>query len=116
MRGHALFSSLRGRIAAMIDRHLSASFHVRHEATYAGSHKRRDIRIAARKAEHQARGLSFSRHDGTLSSDELRRIDAYWRAANYLSVGQLYLYDNPLLREPLTRTLRAVSTQVTRYR
>lgn len=32
----------------------------------------------------------------------LRRIDAYWRAANYLSVGQLYLYDNPLLWEPLT--------------
>jgi xylulose-5-phosphate/fructose-6-phosphate phosphoketolase len=38
---------------------------------------------------------------GTLSSDELRRIDAYWRAANYLSVGQIYLYDNPLLTEPL---------------
>jgi len=37
----------------------------------------------------------------TLSSDELRRIDAYWRAANYLSVGQIYLFDNPLLTEPL---------------
>jgi xylulose-5-phosphate/fructose-6-phosphate phosphoketolase len=37
-----------------------------------------------------------------LTSDELRRMDAYWRAANYLSVGQIYLYDNPLLREPLT--------------
>ena len=37
-----------------------------------------------------------------LSSDELRRIDAWWRAANYLSVGQIYLLDNPLLREPLT--------------
>ncbi len=33
---------------------------------------------------------------------ELKLIDAYWRAANYLSVGQIYLYDNPLLREPLT--------------
>ena len=32
---------------------------------------------------------------------ELRRLDAYWRAANYLSVGQIYLLDNPLLREPL---------------
>ena len=32
---------------------------------------------------------------------DLRLIDAYWRAANYLSVGQIYLYDNPLLREPL---------------
>jgi len=37
-----------------------------------------------------------------LSSEELRRIDAYWRAANYLSVGQIYLYDNPLLTQPLT--------------
>src|SRR5436190_21008945 len=36
-----------------------------------------------------------------LSSDLLRRIDAYWRAANYLSVGQIYLLDNPLLRQPL---------------
>ncbi len=33
--------------------------------------------------------------------EELKRIDAYWRAANYLSVGQIYLLDNPLLREPL---------------
>src|SRR5579862_646640 len=36
-----------------------------------------------------------------LSADELRKIDAYWHAANYLSVGQIYLYDNPLLSEPL---------------
>ena len=36
-----------------------------------------------------------------LTSEELRKIDAYWRAANYLSVGQIYLYANPLLREPL---------------
>src|SRR3990170_1830044 len=36
-----------------------------------------------------------------LSSELLRKIDAYWRAANYLSIGQIYLYDNPLLREPL---------------
>jgi xylulose-5-phosphate/fructose-6-phosphate phosphoketolase len=36
-----------------------------------------------------------------LSSDELDRIDAYWRAANYLTVGQIYLLDNPLLNEPL---------------
>jgi len=37
-----------------------------------------------------------------LSEDELHSIDAYWRAANYLSVGQIYLLDNPLLREPLS--------------
>jgi xylulose-5-phosphate/fructose-6-phosphate phosphoketolase len=40
--------------------------------------------------------------DGPLSDSELRLIDAYWRAANYLSVGQIYLLDNPLLRRPLT--------------
>jgi xylulose-5-phosphate/fructose-6-phosphate phosphoketolase len=38
-----------------------------------------------------------------LSTDELRFLDAWWRAANYLSVGQIYLLDNPLLREPLRR-------------
>src|SRR5213080_285902 len=37
-----------------------------------------------------------------LADDALQRIDAYWRAANYLSVGQIYLLANPLLREPLT--------------
>ena len=36
-----------------------------------------------------------------LAQDELSKIHAYWRAANYLSVGQIYLYANPLLREPL---------------
>jgi xylulose-5-phosphate/fructose-6-phosphate phosphoketolase len=36
-----------------------------------------------------------------VTDDELRALDAYWRAANYLSVGQIYLLDNPLLREPL---------------
>lgn len=36
------------------------------------------------------------------STEHLRLIDAYWRAANYLSVGQIYLLDNPLLRKPLT--------------
>lgn len=36
-----------------------------------------------------------------LSFEELRKMHAYWRAANYLSVGQIYLYHNPLLREPL---------------
>ncbi len=38
---------------------------------------------------------------GPLSSSELEHINSYWRAANYLSVGQIYLCDNPLLREPL---------------
>src|SRR2546426_12283348 len=38
----------------------------------------------------------------TLSPGLLEKMDAYWRAANYLSVGQIYLYDNPLLKRPLT--------------
>ena len=38
----------------------------------------------------------------TLSPELLQKMDAYWRAANYLSVGQIYLYDNPLLKKPLT--------------
>jgi xylulose-5-phosphate/fructose-6-phosphate phosphoketolase len=40
----------------------------------------------------------------TLSPEYLHKIDAYWRAANYLSVGQIYLFDNPLLQRPLVPT------------
>jgi xylulose-5-phosphate/fructose-6-phosphate phosphoketolase len=43
-----------------------------------------------------------AKDNGALDSQEWRQLDAYWRAANYLSVGQLYLFANPLLREPLT--------------
>src|ERR1700712_3450061 len=39
--------------------------------------------------------------EGTLDADELATLDAWWRAANYLVVGQIYLMDNPLLRDPL---------------
>ena len=38
---------------------------------------------------------------GRLSADELRKMDAYWRACNYLAAGMIYLRDNPLLREKL---------------
>jgi xylulose-5-phosphate/fructose-6-phosphate phosphoketolase len=38
-----------------------------------------------------------------LDTEQLRKIDAYWRAANYLSVGQIYLLDNPLLQQPLKK-------------
>ena len=41
--------------------------------------------------------------NGPLSPDQLRKMHAYWRAANYLSVGQIYLFANPLLKEPLTK-------------
>ncbi len=43
----------------------------------------------------------ISLKDQSLSDEEVKRMNAYWRAANYLSVGQIYLMDNPLLREPL---------------
>src|SRR5262245_34088389 len=41
--------------------------------------------------------------NGVLTNQDIDRIDAYWRAANYLSVGQIYLMANPLLRQPLKR-------------
>src|ERR1700678_1487387 len=44
---------------------------------------------------------SASKTGSTLSKAESALIDAYWRAATYLSVGQIYLFDNPMLREPL---------------
>jgi xylulose-5-phosphate/fructose-6-phosphate phosphoketolase len=49
--------------------------------------------------DHSSSGQPLT--DQPLTGEELRKIDAYWRAANYLSVGQIYLYANPLLREPL---------------
>ena len=39
--------------------------------------------------------------DKPLTSDLLRKMNAYWRAANYLSIGQIYLYDNPMLKKTL---------------
>ena len=48
-----------------------------------------------------AHTTSSSIPQSTLAPEELRRMHAYWRAANYLSVGQIYLMDNPLLKEPL---------------
>ena len=44
-----------------------------------------------------------SRTDDPLDAEELRKIDGWWRAANYLSVGQTYLLDNPLLKQPLKK-------------
>ncbi len=45
--------------------------------------------------------IQSAAHEQTLTADELRKIDAYWRACNYLCAGMIYLRDNPLLREPL---------------
>ena len=52
-------------------------------------------------AETSAATIEPAVHRGPLSQGELDLMDAYWRAANYLSVGQIYLYANPLLKEPL---------------
>ena len=52
-----------------------------------------------RKSSKPARRIK----PANLTPDLLRRMDAWWRAANYLSVGQIYLFDNPLLKKPLRR-------------
>lgn len=49
----------------------------------------------------QSEQAGLRAEENPLSTDELRRMNAYWRAANYLSVGQIYLLDNPLLTAPL---------------
>ena len=64
-----------------------------------------DAPISMREPLNQIAGSQSPDRQGTLGLDDLRRVNAYWRAANYLSVGQIYLYDNPLLREPLTLTM-----------
>jgi xylulose-5-phosphate/fructose-6-phosphate phosphoketolase len=54
------------------------------------------------KEEGPMQYIASERSQGeALGDQELLRLDAYWRAANYISVGQIYLLDNPLLREPL---------------
>jgi len=50
---------------------------------------------------HRGQSDARTATEGGLSSEMLAKMDAYWRAANYLSVGQIYLYDNPLLKRPL---------------
>src|SRR5438045_8304036 len=52
-------------------------------------------------ADVLANSVRLTSSSAALSSEELRAMNAYWSAANYLSVGQIYLYANPLLREPL---------------
>jgi len=60
-----------------------------------------DAPTSPQELQNGSVAMGAARAEPTLGADELRRTNAYWRAANYLSVGQLYLYDNPLLREPL---------------
>jgi xylulose-5-phosphate/fructose-6-phosphate phosphoketolase len=57
--------------------------------------------MPASRSNTKSRGAEQNKHP--LTQDELRKINAYWRAANYLSAGQIYLYDNPLLKKPLKK-------------
>src|SRR2546428_3674147 len=59
-------------------------------------------RLAARPHDRRERepGGMMRPETGPLSTEELRKMDAYWRAANYLSVGQIYPYDHALLKGP----------------
>jgi xylulose-5-phosphate/fructose-6-phosphate phosphoketolase len=57
--------------------------------------------LRTQAARSRATPLADGAAEAPLAADMLRKMDAYWRASNYLSVGQIYLYDNPLLREPL---------------
>ncbi len=59
--------------------------------------------IASAELKRKPKSESNAEVKGPLTSDALRKMDAYWRASNYLSVGQIYLLDDPLLREPLKR-------------
>jgi xylulose-5-phosphate/fructose-6-phosphate phosphoketolase len=59
------------------------------------------LTLPAEPGQHVER-TEWQAGEATLDAGELRRMHAYWRATNYISVGQIYLYDNPLLKEELT--------------
>src|SRR5271167_3513193 len=66
----------------------------------------REFGVSALTPLENAADVTILRRAGVpmpIENELLQRIDAYWRAANYLSVGQIYLLDNPLLRLPLQR-------------
>jgi xylulose-5-phosphate/fructose-6-phosphate phosphoketolase len=60
-----------------------------------------NVALTPQDLKSEADAVALAKRQATLEPDECRLMDAYWRAANYLSVGQIYLYENPLLREPL---------------
>jgi len=61
----------------------------------------KSLRTAGSKNESTRKPARRRSRAAGLGSVALAQLDAYWRAANYLAVGQIYLYDNPLLKEPL---------------
>src|SRR5262245_26598438 len=77
----------------------------RRYCTYGNASNRRKELAVTRIAAKPRRVLPSIREvsEGPLPAEELRLINAYWRAANYLSVGQIYLYDNPLLKKALSK-------------
>lgn len=64
-------------------------------------HSEETALLEVEKISKRQKEKTATASDRPLSPELLRKMNAYWRAANYLSVGQLYLYDNPLLRKPL---------------
>src|SRR3982751_3697769 len=68
---------------------------------HAGSVVLRTVQVRAQMQPNALRPKVARMSAPTLSPDELRTIDGWWRAANYLAVGQIFLFDNPLLRRPL---------------
>src|SRR5215470_19070503 len=60
-----------------------------------------ELMATTRKSKPTGKNSSANAKNNALDGDLAQKIDAYWRAANYLSVGQIYLYDNPLLKKPL---------------
>jgi len=82
----------------------SRSGSTRQRLVFSGPSSRPTIlREQDREAQNLRTSRSSAGRKGPLSAELVRKMDAYWRAANYLSVGQIYLFDNPLLRRPLKR-------------
>ena len=94
---------------------MEAALGTDHDTEHRHRRDRRDKVIsAAIPRRPQEKGLddagSGEKTGAPASSDSERAVmDAYWRAANYLSVGQIYLYDNPLLKQPLTKEYQAAT-------
>ena len=94
-----------GELGAFLAREKSAAL-----VAPTGHHKRGRHSTAPRQWRHFGLGMKANACESTIGTsvttrtlepELLHKMDAYWRAANYLSVGQIYLYDNPLLKRPL---------------
>src|SRR5271163_3631819 len=93
--------SARSRPSELAVSRRAAHFQRKEPGSFRHGVTRMDAPVATAESQNRNDHTRSSDRRSTLGADELRRINAYWRAANYLSVGQIYLYDNPLLKEPL---------------